>query len=122
MEESYKIISELLRLTELMNEGLKSNDIDIVIEMLNKRRPLIELLSGLDQSTFNSSVKEKVRRLLILDEENNELLKTLSDEMKEVIGKMEYKKAAARKSNKVAKRYLSDGVSNFNYSKFNKKT
>lgn len=121
MEEVYKIISELLRLTELMNEGLKTKDIDMVVEMIEKRNPLIQSLESCHRKDLHGSISEKVERLLCLDQENNDLMLSLTNDMREKINLTGQKKSSAKKKNNAVKRYLSDGQGD-NYSKFNKKT
>lgn len=121
MEDLYIIIDEILRLTELMNEGLKNKDIDMVLEMIEKRSPLIHDLEQIEHKVFKGSTKEKVDKLLSLDKKNKELMVNLTGEMKTMIAQMGQKKSLAKKNNNAIKRYLSDGQGS-HYSEFNEKT
>lgn len=122
MDKQGEIISELLRITKLINAGLIAKDIDIVLEMISEREILIDEYKLLTKRALTGSENEKVEKFMNLDKKNKILLEELMLKAKESVEEASFEKAKTQKRNKAAKRYLTDGRYLGNYSNFNKKT
>lgn len=122
MDKQSEIISELLRITKLINVGLIAKDIDIVLEMISEREVLIEEYKVLTKRVLTGSENEKVEKFMMLDKKNIVLLEELMLEAKISVDEANSQKTKTKKRNKAVKRYLTDGQYLGNYSSFNKKT
>lgn len=118
-----KIIEDLLKTTELMYFALKEKDIDLVIEMLDKRELLIKAYNDIENiKVLSGLMRTKAEEILKLDAENNVLLSEIKDEMEAVVQKMQNEKVKVKKTNRAVKKYVLGGYNTLDHSKFNKKT
>lgn len=93
-----KIIEDLLKTTELMYFALKEKDIDLVIEMLDKRELLIKAYNDIENiKVLSGLMRTKAEEILKLDAENNVLLSEIKDEMEAVVQKMQNEKVKVKK-------------------------
>jgi len=116
------LLEEILRTTLLMKSGIEKKDIDLIEQMLKERKGLIDSYKELNNPELTVEEQAIVDKFMKIDSENNQKLAYVTSEMRKKIDGAKKEKSKVQLQNRVAKRYLTDGMSNKTYSRFNKKT
>jgi len=122
MREQIKILMKLLSATQRMNDAIKSNDIDMLEQMLEERDGLLKEYQGINKEELSKGQQATMDDLIQLDKENNQLLEAAVQAKKRKLDMTMKEKNEAVKRTKIAKKYMSVGTGLGEYSRFNQKT